>query len=363
MNRGYDFSAGPAQLPERVLHEAQAELLNWEGQGCSMLELGHRTPAFEALLMQAQDDLRALLSIPDNYHVLFLGGAARMQFSMVPMNLIHPSQTAAYLLSGTWSQLAYEEAARLSSAYVLGSSGDGGYRAAPDFSSQAIQPNTAYVYYTPNETVHGVRFDRVPKGFEMPLVADMTSCLLSEPINIDDYGLIFAGAQKNIAAAGLTLVIVRADLLTHAPSTVLPYMLDYRTHVTHRSLYATPPTFQCYLAAKVFQWIKEQGGVSALSERNEEKAAALYDFIDASSFYRCDVEKRSRSRMNVCFSLTNAAYEDAFLRDATQAGLYNLKGHRLVGGLRASLYNAMPMEGVLALIAFMKTFAKENQTS
>ena len=409
--RPYNFGAGPATLPESILLEAQAELLSWQGSGVSILETGHRTPEFEQLMHDAEEDLRQLLAIPDNYHVLFLSGAARTQFAMVPMNLVRPGQQAAFLISGVWSGFAYEEASRLTSAYCLVPRplypvvpaqagihswisidaseemdprlrGDDKYlrgddnnrflqdtalgnlpalefTQAPEFQQKLIRKNTAYVHYTPNETINGVRFSQTPQTGSVPLVADMTSCLLSEPIKITDFGLIFAGAQKNIAPAGLTVVIIRSDLLDRPSNPLLPTMMDYRTHATHHSLYATPPMFNCYFAAKMFKWIKAAGGVDALYEKNCAKAEKLYNYIDSSAFYTCSIEKESRSLMNVCFSLPKKTMEADFLNRATMRGLYALKGHRLVGGLRASLYNAMPMAGVDALIAFMQEFQNE----
>ena len=355
-SRPYNFGAGPATLPESILLEAKAELLNWQGHGISILETGHRTPEFQQLMQEAEADLRDLLAIPDNYHVLFLGGAARTQFAMVPMNLMSQSKQAGYLVSGVWSAQAYEEGRKLTSAYCIASSGQTGFRQTPDPVNWQIRSNTAYVYYTPNETINGVRFAEVPNTGDIPLIVDMTSCLLSEPIDISKFGLIFAGAQKNIAPAGLTVVIVRSDLLA-APGTLpIPTMMDYRTHVMHKSLYATPPVFNCYMAAKMFKWVKAQGGVDTLYQINCEKAAKLYHYIDTSTEYHCPVESHSRSLMNVCFSLTKPQLEDEFLTQASLHGLCALKGHRLVGGLRASLYNAMPMAGVDALIAFMKDF-------
>lgn len=350
--RLYNFGAGPATLPESILLEAQAELLDWQGLGVSVLEIGHRTTAFKSLLAEAEMDLRDLLAIPDDYHVLFLGGAARAQFAMVPMNLIAPNQQAGYIISGTWSSMAYDECCKISRAYCLMN------RQENNISS--VLNNTAYVYYTPNETVDGIRIATPPCYANIPLVADMTSCLLSEPLNIDDFGLIFAGAQKNISAAGLTIVIVRADLLERMPVLQIPSMMDYRVHVAHQSLYATPPTFNCYLAAKMLKWIKTQGGVAQLYQQNCQKAEKLYAYIDSCSFYQTHVEKTSRSIMNVCFYLANTELEPVFLQQANQQGLYALQGHRTVGGLRASLYNAMPMAGVDALIAFMQAFSKAH---
>ena len=356
-SRPYNFGAGPAALPESILLDAQAELLNWHGQGMSILETGHRTPEFQQLMQEADADLRELLAIPDHYQVLFLGGAARTQFAMVPMNLIPAGQRAGYIISGIWSSLAYDEARKLNAAYCIASSGNNGFKHTPNPVNWQLRDNTAYVYYTPNETVNGVRFADVPSTGDIPLIADMTSCLLSEPIDISKFGLIFAGAQKNIAPAGLTVVIIREDLLDSFNGTPIPTMLDYRTHATHKSLYATPPVFNCYMAAKMFKWIMKQGGVQALYQINCEKAAKLYHYIDSSTFYQCQIEITSRSLMNVCFSLVKPELETEFLSQAHLLGLHALKGHRLIGGLRASLYNAMPMSGVDALIAFMQDFA------
>ena len=363
MTRQYNFGAGPATLPESILLDVQAELLNWDGRGVSILEIGHRTPPFQNLMKQAEQDLRAVLSIPDNYSVLFLGGAARAHFAMIPMNLIETGQSGAYWISGVWSKMAYTECAKLRRAYCVGSSEADGFNHAPHALLQPFQQDTAYVYYTPNETINGVSFPHPPMHGDFPLIADMTSCLLSEPIHIEKYGLIFAGAQKNIAPAGLTIVIVRNDLLDRDPQSCIPTMFDYRTHVAHESLYATPPTFNCYFAAKMFQWVKEQGGVSAIHQQNQAKAAALYDFIDSSILYKCLIEPESRSLMNVCFSLIRAELENNFLEQALKNGLYGLQGHRMVGGLRASLYNAMPMAGVQKLIDFMRDFEAEMLAS
>lgn len=347
-------------LPEPVLKEAQEELLNWQDMGVSILELGHRTPEFTGLLKHAEQSLRSLLTIPENYHILFLGGAARMQFSMIPMNLLSPQEQAGYLITGIWSQMAFQEAQHLKKAYCLVSEEEGGFKSIPEQGNWKIKDHTKYIYYTPNETVNGIRFPYVPQSTELPLIADMTSCLLSEPIDVKQYGLIFAGAQKNIANAGLTVVIVRKDLLEKMPVPPVPTMLNYKTQAEHHSLYATPPVFNCYLADKMFDWIKAQGGIDALFHQNCLKAAKLYQYLDSTDFYLTSVARDARSLMNVCFSLKNPALEDKFIVLAEKQGLYALKGHRSVGGLRASLYNAMPMAGVDALIDFMSQFAKEK---
>ena len=356
-SRPYNFGAGPAALPAPVLLTAQKELLDWQGSGMSILETGHRTPLFQQLMQEAEADLRELLAIPKHYHVLFLGGAARTQFAMVPMNLLSAGEDAGYLVSGIWSSLAFDEARKLKSAYCIASSASEGFRQTPHSTDWQLRDNTAYVYYTPNETINGTRYADIPAMGDIPLIADMTSCLLSEPIDVSKFGLIFAGAQKNIAPAGLTVVIIRSDLLTRLNEMPIPTMMDYRTHVAHQSLYATPPVFNCYMAANMFKWLKAQGGVQALYKINLEKAAKLYQYIDSSSFYQCPVKNHSRSLMNVCFSLTQPELENDFLIESSLRGLCALKGHRMVGGLRASLYNAMPMAGVDALIDFMQDFA------
>lgn len=358
--RVYNFGAGPAMLPEVILKEAQEEFLNWHGTGMSILEIGHRTSEVINLLSTAEQSLRELLNIPKNYHVLFLGGAARTQFAMVPMNLLQPENEAAYIVTGIWSQMAYHEANLVKRAYCLANEEQGGFVSVPDPQNWIFKNNTSYVYFTPNETVNGVRFPYVPKTGEVPLVADMTSCLLSEPINIKQYGLIFAGAQKNIANAGLTVAIINEALLKKCPKPMVPTMMNYETHAKHHSLYATPPVFNCYLAAKMFDWIKTQGGVEGLFRQNCLKAAKLYQYLDSTDFYLTPVSREARSIMNICFSLHNTDLEEKFLNRANERGLCALKGHRFVGGLRASLYNAMPMSGVNALIEFMSEFAKEN---
>lgn len=359
--RAYNFGAGPAMLPESILLEAQAELLNWKGLGMSVMEVGHRTPPFQALMEELETNFREVMSIPDHYHVLFLGGAARTQFAMVPLNCLSRDSKAGYLISGVWSSMAYDEASKLSHAYCIASSASNQFTRVPNSRSWKIDDDTHYVYYTPNETINGVRFEKTPDVGTIPLVADMTSCILSEPFNVSDFGLIFAGAQKNISTAGLTIVIIRDNLLDITLANPIPTMMDYRTHVTHHSMYATPPMFNCYLALKMLEWVKAQGGVDSLYIKNQQKAARLYDCIDASSFYHCSIEKHSRSIVNVCFSLEKKELEDSFVASATQRGLLALKGHRAVGGLRASLYNAMPMAGVEALVAFMQEFAETHQ--
>lgn len=324
----YNFGAGPAMMPDAVMQEVHAEWFDWQESGMSIVEVGHRTPQFMNLMVEAENDLRALLNIPESYHVLFLGGSARAQFGMIPLNLLSHHRQAGYLVSGMWSEMAYEEAKRLRQAYCIASSVDTHYCSAPTPLHWQLQDNTGYIYYTSNETVNGVCFEGVPPVGQIPLVADMTSSLLSEPLDINNFGLIFAGSQKNIAPAGLTIVIVRKDLLETTPELPIPSMWDYRVHATNRSLYATPPTFNCYMAAKMFQWIKDQGGVAALQSLNLQKSSKLYDYIDSSSFYHCGIEKNYRSVMNVCFQLVKPDLETLFVEEASQAGLRALKGHK-----------------------------------
>ncbi|WP_115302657.1 3-phosphoserine/phosphohydroxythreonine transaminase [Legionella beliardensis] len=360
MNRGYNFGAGPAMLPEEILREAQEELLNWQGLGMSVMEVGHRTEEFMSLMAEAEQLLRQLLSIPATYHVLFLGGAARTQFSMIPMNLVADNEQSGFLITGIWSLMAYEEAKHLKQAYVIASSEANQFLSIPAKQAWQFKENTSYIYYTPNETINGVRVAFPPKHGMIPVIADMTSCLLAEPININDYDLIFAGAQKNIANAGLTVVIIRDDLIHKIKETKLPTMLDFRIHAQYKSLYATPPTLNCYLALKMFKWIAKQGGVQKLYEQNCKKAEKLYTYIDNEPFYQCNIDKKARSFLNICFNLSRPELNDLFLKKARNRGLLALKGHRMVGGLRASIYNSMPLAGVETLIQFMHDFAKEQ---
>lgn len=347
-------------LPEAILVDAQKELLNWHNKGLSMLELGHRTPEFMDLLTHAELSLRELLNIPNHYHILFLGGPARTQFAMIPMNFLAPHEQAEYLVSGVWSQMAFKEAQLLKNAQEISSEYQGKFYTVPASDELKLKKNNTYLYYTPNETVNGIRFPYVPNARGLPLIADMTSSLLTEMIDINQYALIFAGAQKNIANAGLTLVIIRDDLLKKVPNPSVPTLFNYKIQAENRSLYATPPVFNCYLAAKMFDWVKNEGGVKALALQNRMKAETLYQYIDESNFYTATVSPEARSLVNVCFSICKPALELQFVESATRAGLINLKGHRLIGGLRASLYNAMPMEGVKALIQFMHAFHKDN---
>ncbi len=360
-SRGYNFGAGPATLPLEILKEAQDEFLNWHDKGMSIMEIGHRTPEFVELLDETRSLLREILHIPQNYHVLFLGEPARSQFAIIPMNLLATKQQAGYLVSGVWSGMALAECQKIRQGYCIASSETDGFINIPNQNQWHLEENTRYIYCTTNETINGVRFVNPPKVKNIPLVADMTSSILSEPIDIENFGIIFAGAQKNIAPAGLTIVIIREDLIEQNVDYIIPTMFDYKTHVKNESLYATPPTFNCYMANKMFKWIKNQGGVVKLHENNLLKANKLYEYIDNSDFYYCKVEKSSRSLMNVCFNMFNEEFTQDFLTQSSQRGLLALKGHRVVRGLRASLYNAMPLSGVDALIDFMRDFALSNK--
>ena len=359
-DRIYNFSPGPATLPVEVLQQAAMDIVNYNDKGIGLIEMSHRSKDFMAITAEAEELIRELLNVPRNYKVLFLQGGASTQFAMVPINLLQPGQQAGYLITGVWSQMAFKEAQRLKNAYQVATTEHHGFTSIPDYQTWNIQKNTSYLYYCPNETVNGVRFPFIPESTGIPLIADITSCMLSEPLEIEQYGLVFAGVQKNIANAGLTIVVVREDLLIDEPNPVIPSMLNYKLQAEHHSVYATPPVFNCYLAAIMFDWIKEQGGVAAIYQQNCQKAGKLYQFLDGSEFYTTSVEKKARSIVNVCFDLQKKNLTNQFLVQAEQRGLYSLSGHRKVGGFRASLYNAMPMAGVDALIEFMSDFAQEN---
>jgi len=358
MSRLYNFSAGPAILPEAVLAQAQQELMDWQGTGMSVMEMSHRGDAFMSIAAQAEADLREILAIPENYHVLFLQGGASLQFSMIPMNLLCGSRRmrADYIHTGAWSQKAIREAGQYCDVNIASSAEDRQFTYIPDQSTWQLRDDAAYVHYTPNETIGGVEFHFTPNVGDKPLVADMSSTLLSRPIDVSKFGLIYAGAQKNIGPAGLTLVIIREDLIGK-PLPDTPTMLDYSTYAKSGSMYNTPPTYSWYLAGLVFQWIKQQGGLTAMAEINQRKAEKLYAAIDHHDFYNNPVAKTDRSWMNVPFMLADASQDKAFLQQAKVQGLSTLKGHRSVGGMRASIYNAMPESGVDALIEFMHSFA------
>jgi phosphoserine aminotransferase len=357
--RVFNFSAGPAVLPTEVLEEVRAQLSDWHGSGSSVMEVSHRGQAFMEVAQAAESDLRALLSIPDDYRVLFMQGGASAQFSAIPLNLATPDACADYLVTGAWSAKALEEARRYCRVNIAADEKASGYCTVPDAGALKLSAASAYVHYTPNETIGGVEFAYIPDSGATPLVADMSSTLLSRPFDVTRCGLIYAGAQKNIGPAGLTVVIVRASLLGHAQAAT-PAVWDYAAVAKQHSMVNTPPTFAWYVAGLVFKWLKRQGGLSAMGERNRAKAQLLYATIDASGFYKNPVARNCRSFMNVPFTLANPKLDAEFLRTAAAAGLTNLEGHRSVGGMRASLYNAMPLAGVEALTAFMKEFERRH---
>lgn len=358
MSRVYNFCAGPAALPEAVLKQASEEMLDWQGRGLSVMEMSHRSSEMVSIAEQAEQDLRDLLGISDDYAVLFLQGGASTQFAAVPLNLAQAGDTVDYINTGQWSKKAIKEAGRFANVNVAASSEADGFCSVPSVDSWKLSDDAAYVHVTPNETIGGVEFPFIPET-SAPLVADMSSTILSRPLDVSRFGLIYAGAQKNIGPAGLTLVIVRRDLLGKARAEC-PAMLDYQVAADADSMYNTPPTYSWYLAGLVFQWLKAQGGLDAMAEINARKAKKLYDFIDASDFYANPVAVSDRSWMNVPFTLADSALDKAFLSGADEAGLLNLKGHRSVGGMRASIYNAVPEAAVDALIAYMSDFAKRQ---
>jgi len=353
----YNFSAGPAVLPAAVLEQARDELLDWHGSGMSVMEMSHRSKEYLSIAEQAEADLRELLSIPANYRVLFLQGGATSQFSMVPMNLLRGKQQADYVNTGAWSKKALAEARRYCDVSVVASSEDSNFTTIPAFDGWQRNTDAAYLHYTPNETIGGVEFHWVPECGDVPLVVDMSSTILSRPIDVSRFAVIYAGAQKNIGPAGLTVVIVRDDLLGETLAGT-PSMFDYKLHADNGSMLNTPPTFGWYLAGLVFQWLKQQGGLAAMAVINQRKSQRLYDAIAQSGFYSSPVDADCRSWMNVPFTLADATLDGEFLSQAKSAGLLNLKGHRSVGGMRASIYNAMPEAGVDALIDFMGEFER-----
>ena len=359
MSRIFNFSAGPAMIPTAVIQQAEQEFLDWNGSGMNVMEMSHRGKEFTSIANKADADLREVMAIPENYKVLFLQGGASGQFSSIPMNLLRGRTTADYFNTGQWSKKAIQEAKRYCDVNVVASSEENNFSTVPSKSAWKLNPNAAYVHYTANETIGGVEFDDIPDTGDVPLVVDLSSTILSRPIDVSRFGLIYAGAQKNIGPAGLTLVIVRDDLIGNAiPST--PITLDYKIQADNDSMYNTPPTYALYIAGLVFQWLKKLGGLKAMGEINQRKAEKLYSAIDNSGFYQNPVEKQYRSWMNIPFTLNNADLDADFLAGAKTAGLLTLKGHRSVGGMRASIYNAMPEEGVDALISYMQEFAKQN---
>ncbi|MGE5526342.1 MAG: 3-phosphoserine/phosphohydroxythreonine transaminase [Rhodospirillaceae bacterium] len=359
MARVFNFSAGPAVLPEPVLQQAAAEMLDWHGSGMSVMEMSHRGKEFIAIHAQAEADLRELLSIPSNYKVLFLQGGAAAQFAMIPLNLLRGKTAADYINTGQWSKKAIGEAKKFCKVNIAASSEDANFTYAPKQSTWKLDPNAAYVHITSNETIGGVEFHWTPETGNVPLVTDASSHILSRPMDVSRYGLIYAGAQKNIGPAGLAIVIVRDDLIGQAdPRT--PGVFDYKIQADNDSMYNTPPTYGIYIAGLVFQWLKNLGGLKKMEELNIAKAKLVYDYLDQTEFYHTPVAKEDRSRMNIPFTLRNAALDDEFLKQAKARGLMQLKGHRSVGGMRASIYNAMPIEGVETLVKFMKEFERSH---
>jgi phosphoserine aminotransferase len=355
MARVFNFSAGPAVLPEEVLRQAAAEMLDWRGSGMGVMEMSHRGPEFIAIAEEAEADLRELAAIPADYKVLFLQGGASLQFAMVPMNLLGAKRSADYVNTGEWSKKAIAEAGKLCAVNVAASAEASGFTEVPDRSTWKLDPDAAYVHVCTNETIGGVEFHAAPDTGAVPLVADMSSHILSRPLEVAKYGLVYAGAQKNIGPAGLTLVIVREDLLDRAPKAIAS-MLHYKAQVEAQSMLNTPATYAIYIAGLVFKWLKRQGGLGAIERRNVAKANLLYEYLGDSTLFRSPVRAADRSRMNVPFTLRDPALDAAFLKGAEERGMVQLKGHRSVGGMRASIYNAMPLEGVQRLVAWMREF-------
>jgi phosphoserine aminotransferase len=359
MSRAYNFCAGPATLPEQVLRQARDEMLDWRGTGMSVMEMSHRSDEFVEIAETAEQDVRDLAGISDDYAVLFMQGGASSQFATVPLNLLGNSASADYVNTGIWSEKAIAEARRYGDVNVVASSAECGFTTVPDQAGWNTRADAAYLHYTPNETIGGLEFDFVPDSGKVPLVADMSSTMLSRPVDVSKFGLIYAGAQKNIGPSGLVVVIIRKDLLGKAHAKT-PTMMNYQVMAGNASMFNTPATYSWYLAGLVFKWLKDQGGVSAIGELNARKAKKLYHFIDTNPFYANPIDPRFRSWMNVPFILADDALNSAFLKGADERRLLNLKGHRSVGGMRASIYNAMPEAGVDALIAYMAEFAKER---
>ena len=359
MARVYNFSAGPAVLPEEVLKEAADEMLDYKGTGMSVMEMSHRSKAYQAIIDEAEADLRELMNIPENYKVLFLQGGASQQFAMIPMNLMK-NKVADYIVTGQWAKKAYQEAQLYGKANKIASSEDKTFSYIPDCSDLPISEDADYVYICENNTIYGTKFKTLPNTKGKTLVADVSSCFLSEPVDVTKYGVIYGGVQKNVGPAGVVIVIIREDLITEDTLPGTPTMLKYKIHADNGSMYNTPPAYGIYICGKVFKWIKKMGGLQAMKERNEAKAKVLYDFLDQSKLFKGTVRKEDRSLMNVPFVTGNEELDAKFVKEATAAGFVNLKGHRSVGGMRASIYNAMPIEGVEKLVEFMKKFEAEN---
>lgn len=359
VSRVYNFSAGPAVLPEEVLKEAQEEMLDYRGCGMSVMEMSHRSSVFQQIIDEAESDLRQLMNIPKEYKVLFLQGGASLQFAMIPMNLMK-NRVADYIVTGQWAKKAYQEAQKYGKANKIASSEDQTFSYIPDCSDLPVSPDADYVYICENNTIYGTKFKELPNTKGKLLVSDVSSCFLSEPVDVSRYGILYGGVQKNIGPAGMVIAIVREDLITEDVLPGTPTMMMYKTHADAGSMYNTPNCWSIYMCGKVFQWLKRMGGLSVMKERNEEKAKILYDFLDSSKMFRGTVVPKDRSLMNVPFVTGDSELDAKFVKEAKAAGFENLKGHRTVGGMRASIYNAMPKEGVEALVAFMKEFEEAN---
>lgn len=359
MSRVYNFSAGPAVLPEEVLKEAAEEMLDYRGAGMSVMEMSHRSKAYESIINTAEADIRELMNIPDNYKVLFLQGGASQQFAMIPMNLFK-NKVGDYIITGQWAKKAFQEAQLYGTANAIASSADKTFSYIPDCSDLPVSEDADYVYICENNTIYGTKYKTLPNTKGKTLVADVSSCFLSEPVDVTKYGVLFGGVQKNIGPAGVVIVIIREDLITEDVLPGTPTMLRYKTHADNKSLYNTPPAYGIYICGKVFQWLKKRGGLAAMKEYNEKKAKILYDFLDTSSMFHGTVASQDRSLMNVPFVTGDDELDALFIKESKAAGFENLKGHRTVGGMRASIYNAMPIEGVEALAAFMKAFEEKH---
>lgn len=360
MARVYNFSAGPSVLPESVLEKAAAEMMDYEGSGQSVMEMSHRSKTYDAIIKGCEALLREVMNIPDNYKVLFLQGGASSQFAMLPLNLMNGSGKADFVITGQWANKAYQEASRYGDAHVVASSKDKTFSYIPELDPSAFTPDADYFHICMNNTIYGTRYTKLPETGNVPLIADVSSCILSEPIDVSRFGVLYAGAQKNMAPAGLTVVIIREDLIGHARD-ITPTMMNYQIHADNGSMYNTPPCYAIYVCKLVLEWIKNEiGGLEKMKERNEKKAALLYDFLDSSKLFRGTVVKEDRSLMNIPFVTGNEELDAKFVKEAAAAGFVNLKGHRTVGGMRASIYNAMPIEGVEKLVAFMKAFEEAN---
>ena len=360
MARVYNFSAGPAVLPEEVLREAAAEMLDYQGTGMGVMEMSHRSKAYQKIIDTAEEDLRQLMGIPENYKVLFMQGGASQQFAMVPMNLMK-NGVADYIITGQWAKKAYQEAQLYGKANAIASSADKTFSYIPDCSDLPVSADADYVYICENNTIYGTKFHTLPNTKGKLLVSDVSSCFLSEPVDVTKYGMLYGGVQKNVGPAGVVIAVIREDLITEDVLPGTPTMLRYKTHADNGSMYNTPPAYGIYICGKVFKWLKAMGGLEAMKAHNEEKAAVLYDFLDESDLFRGTVVKEDRSLMNVPFVTGNADLDAKFVKEAEAAGFVNLKGHRTVGGMRASLYNAMPIAGVQKLVEFMKAFERENR--